>query len=199
MTVSKENPVSQPLEPCREEVFDLLYHMFRFPKTGTIELEARNTMETATFGAGCFWGVEESFRQIPGVLDTAVGYLGGHMQSPTYQDVCTDETGHAEVVQVTYDPANVSYEQLLNAFWESHDPTTLNRQGPDIGTQYRSAIFFHSPEQERLARASKERMQASGKFRRPIVTEITPASTFYRAEDYHQKYLAKRGMSHCHI
>jgi peptide-methionine (S)-S-oxide reductase len=156
-------------------------------------------METATFGAGCFWGVEESFRQIPGVLDTAVGYLGGSTANPTYQDVCTDETGHAEVVQVTYDPAKVSYDQLLNVFWESHDPTTLNRQGPDIGTQYRSAIFFHSPEQERLARASKEKMQASGKFRRPIVTEITPASTFYRAEDYHQKYLAKRGLSHCHI
>lgn len=156
-------------------------------------------METATFGAGCFWGVEETFRQIPGVLDTAVGYLGGHTQNPTYQDVCTDETGHAEVVQVTYDPAKVSYDRLLNTFWESHDPTTLNRQGPDIGTQYRSAIFFHSPEQERLARASKEKMQASGKFRRPIVTEITSASTFYRAEDYHQKYLAKRGLSHCHI
>lgn len=156
-------------------------------------------METATFGAGCFWGVEESFRQIPGVIDTAVGYLGGHTQNPTYKDVCTDATGHAEVVQVTYDPAKVSYEQLLDVFWSSHDPTTLNRQGPDIGTQYRSAIFFHSPEQERLARASKEKMQASGKFRRPIVTEITPASTFYPAEDYHQKYLAKRGLSHCHI
>ncbi|PYX95778.1 MAG: peptide-methionine (S)-S-oxide reductase [Acidobacteria bacterium] len=156
-------------------------------------------METATFGAGCFWGVEESFRQIPGVIDTAVGYLGGDMQNPTYQDVCTDETGHAEVVEVTYDPAKVSYDQLLNTFWESHDPTTLNRQGPDIGTQYRSAIFFHSPEQERLARASKEKMQASGRFRRQIVTEITPASTFYRAEEYHQKYLAKRGLSHCHI
>lgn len=156
-------------------------------------------METATFGAGCFWGVEETFRQIPGVVDTAVGYLGGHMQNPTYQDVCTDETGHAEVVQVTYDPAKVSYEQLLNVFWESHDPTTLNRQGPDIGKQYRSAIFFHSPEQERTASASKERVQASGRFRRPIVTEITPASTFYRAEEYHQKYLAKRGLSHCHI
>ena len=156
-------------------------------------------METATFGAGCFWGVEESFRQIPGVIDTAVGYLGGDMQNPTYQDVCTDETGHAEVVEVTYDPAKVSYDQLLNTFWESHDPTTLNRQGLDIGTQYRSAIFFHSPEQERLARASKEKMQASGRFRRQIVTEITPASTFYRAEEYHQKYLAKRGLSHCHI
>lgn len=156
-------------------------------------------METATFGAGCFWGVEESFRHIPGVIDTAVGYLGGHTQNPTYKDVCTDATGHAEVVQVTYDPAKVGYEQLLDVFWSSHDPTTLNRQGPDIGTQYRSAIFFHSPEQERLARASKEKMQASGKFRRPIVTEITPASTFYPAEDYHQKYLAKRGLSHCHI
>ena len=156
-------------------------------------------METATFGAGCFWGVEETFRQIPGVVDNAVGYLGGQTNNPTYQDVCTDETGHAEVVQVAYDPAKVSYEQLLNTFWESHDPTTLNRQGPDIGTQYRSAIFFHSPEQERVARASKEKMQASGKFRRPIVTEITPASAFYRAEEYHQKYLAKRGVSHCHI
>ena len=156
-------------------------------------------MEIATFGAGCFWGVEETLRQIPGVVDTAVGYLGGQTNNPTYQDVCTDETGHAEVVQVAYDPARVSYEQLLNTFWESHDPTTLNRQGPDIGRQYRSAIFFHSPEQERVARASKEKMQASGKFRRPIVTEITPASTFYRAEEYHQKYLAKRGVSHCHI
>jgi peptide-methionine (S)-S-oxide reductase len=156
-------------------------------------------METATFGAGCFWGVEETFRQIPGVVDTAVGYLGGQTENPTYQDVCTDETGHAEVVQVTYDPAKVSYEKLLNVFWESHDPTTVNRQGPDIGTQYRSAIFFHSAEQERIARASKEKMQASGKFRRPIVTEITPASAFYRAEEYHQKYLAKRGVSHCHI
>ena len=156
-------------------------------------------MDTATFAAGCFWGVEESFRQLPGVIDTTVGYLGGHTQNPTYKDVCTDATGHAEVVQVTFDPAKVTYEQLLDVFWSAHDPTTLNRQGPDIGTQYRSAIFFHSPEQERLARAAKEHMQALGKFRRPIVTEITPASTFYPAEDYHQKYLAKRGLSHCHI
>jgi peptide-methionine (S)-S-oxide reductase len=156
-------------------------------------------MDTATFAAGCFWGVEEAFRQIPGVIDTAVGYLGGHMQDPTYQDVCTDETGHAEVVQVTYDPAKVSYEQLLDSFWSAHDPTTLNRQGPDVGTQYRSAIFYHSPEQERIARASKDKAQNSGKFRRPIVTEITPTSPFYRAEEYHQKYLAKRGVSHCHI
>jgi peptide-methionine (S)-S-oxide reductase len=156
-------------------------------------------METATFGAGCFWGVEETFRQIPGVIDTTVGYLGAQLQNPTYKDVCTDATGHAEVVQVNFDPAKVSYEQLLDVFWSAHDPTTRNCQGPDIGTQYRSAIFFHSPEQERAARASKEKMQASGKFRRPIVTEITPTSTFYPAEDYHQKYLAKRGLSHCHI
>jgi peptide-methionine (S)-S-oxide reductase len=156
-------------------------------------------MEKATFAAGCFWGVEETFRQVPGVIETTVGYLGGHSANPTYKDVCTDETGHAEVVQVTFDPSKVSYEKLLDVFWSAHDPTTLNRQGPDIGTQYRSAIFFHSPEQERQARASKERMQVSGKFRRPIVTEITPASTFYPAEEYHQKYLAKRGLSHCHI
>jgi peptide-methionine (S)-S-oxide reductase len=156
-------------------------------------------MEKATFGAGCFWGVEESFRQLPGVSETEVGYLGGRTNNPSYKDVCTDETGHAEVVQVTYDPAKISYEQLLDVFWSAHDPTTLNRQGPDVGTQYRSAIFFHSPEQERMARASKEKAQASGKFRRPVVTEITPASTFYRAEEYHQKYLAKRGVSHCHI
>ena len=156
-------------------------------------------MQTATFAAGCFWGVEESFRQLPGVVDTQVGYLGGTTANPTYQDVCSDETGHAEVVQVTYDDSKIGYEQLLNAFWELHDPTTLNRQGPDVGTQYRSAIFFNSPEQERLARESKEKLQASGRFRRPIVTEITPASAFYRAEEYHQKYLAKRGLSHCHI
>jgi len=156
-------------------------------------------MQTATFAAGCFWGVEEGFRELPGVIDTQVGYLGGTTANPTYHDVCSDETGHAEVVQVTYDDSKIGYEQLLNAFWELHDPTTLNRQGPDVGTQYRSAIFFHSPEQERLARESKEKLQASGRFRRPIVTEITPASAFYRAEEYHQKYLAKRGLSHCHI
>src|SRR6185437_9200339 len=156
-------------------------------------------METATFAAGCFWGVEETFRNLPGVVATTVGYLGGTTANPTYQDVCTDRTGHAEVVQVEYDPARVSYEQLLDVFWLAHDPTTVNRQGPDIGTHYRSAIFFHSLEQEQLARASKEAMDRSGKFRRPIVTEITQAGPFYRAEDYHQQYLAKRGLSHCHI
>ncbi|MFN2455464.1 MAG: peptide-methionine (S)-S-oxide reductase MsrA [Pyrinomonadaceae bacterium] len=156
-------------------------------------------MQKATFGAGCFWGVEEVFRNTPGVTSTLVGYLGGDMVKPTYKDVCTGRTGHAEVVEVEYDPAQVSYEKLLNVFWENHDPTTMNRQGPDVGTQYRSAIFFHTPEQEQLARASKEQLEASGHFRRPIVTEITPASEFYVAEDYHQQYLAKRGLSHCHI
>jgi peptide-methionine (S)-S-oxide reductase len=155
--------------------------------------------QKATFGAGCFWGVEAAFRQIPGVTATAVGYTGGSTKNPTYQDVCTDETGHAEVVEVQYDPAQVSYDQLLNVFWENHNPTTMNRQGPDIGSQYRSAIFVHSPEQEAAAKASKEKLQASGKFLRPIVTEITPAKEFYRAEDYHQQYLEKRGLSHCSI
>jgi peptide-methionine (S)-S-oxide reductase len=156
-------------------------------------------MAIATFGAGCFWGVEAAFRQFPGVTETAAGYLGGTLNNPTYKDVCTDTTGHAEVVQVHYDPAKISYDDLLNVFWTNHDPTTLNRQGPDVGTQYRSAIFFHTPEQEASALASKEALQQSGKFRRPIVTEITPATEFYQAEEYHQQYLEKRGLSHCHI
>jgi peptide-methionine (S)-S-oxide reductase len=155
--------------------------------------------EKATFGAGCFWGVEATFRKIKGVTATAVGYTGGTLENPTYHDVCTDRTGHAEVVQVEYDAAQVSYDALLNVFWENHDPTTLNRQGPDYGTQYRSAIFYHTPQQQAAAQASKDRLQASGRFRRPIVTEITPASTFYRAEEYHQQYLEKRGQTHCHI
>ena len=155
-------------------------------------------MEKATFGAGCFWGVEAAFRQVPGVVDAAVGYMGGTLENPTYQDVCTDTTGHAEVVHVTFDPARVSYRQMLDLFWEIHDPTTSNRQGPDVGKQYRSAVFFHSAEQEATARASKEKQQASGRFRRPIVTEITPASTFYRAEEYHQRYFEKRGVAACH-
>jgi peptide-methionine (S)-S-oxide reductase len=156
-------------------------------------------MEKATFGAGCFWGVEAAFRQLPGVTDTEVGYAGGTTENPTYRDVCTDETGHAEVVQVTYDPAKISYDQLLDLFWKSHDPTQVNQQGPDVGTQYRSAIFFHTPEQEATAKASKERLSKSGRFSRPIATEITPAPKFYRAEDYHQRYLEKRGLATCHI
>lgn len=156
-------------------------------------------MSKATFGAGCFWGIEEAFRAIDGVTDTAVGYLGGSLENPTYQDVCTNTTGHAEVVEVQYDPAKVSFDQLLDVFWKIHDPTTLNRQGPDVGTQYRSAIFYHDEAQRAAATASKERLEASGRFRRPIVTEITPASQFYRAEEYHQRYLQKRGRSHCSI
>lgn len=156
-------------------------------------------MAKATFAAGCFWGVEATFRQIPGVTSTRVGYTGGNLQNPTYKDVCTDRTGHAEAVEVDYDPGKVSYEQLLSVFWENHDPTQLNRQGPDFGTQYRSAIFFHSPEQEREAHLSKDKLQNSGAFSRPIVTQIVPATTFYEAEDYHQQYLEKRGLASCHI
>jgi peptide-methionine (S)-S-oxide reductase len=156
-------------------------------------------MEKATFAAGCFWGVEAAFRQVEGIAATAVGYSGGHVPNATYKQVCSGDTGHAEVVQVEFDPAKVSYDQLLNVFWENHDPTTLNRQGPDVGEQYRSAIFFHTPEQQAAAIASKEKLQASGKFKRPIVTEITPASDFFKAEDYHQQYLEKRGLAHCRI
>lgn len=153
----------------------------------------------ATFGAGCFWGVEAAYRQIPGVTSTAVGYLGGTLENPTYHDVCTGRTGHAEVVQVDYDPSRLSYDDLLTVFWENHDPTTLNRQGPDVGTQYRSAIFYHDDEQKEAAIKSKEERDRSGRYRRPIVTEITPATEFYMAEDYHQQYLEKRGLSSCHI
>jgi peptide-methionine (S)-S-oxide reductase len=156
-------------------------------------------MEKATFGAGCFWGVEAAFRELPGVVDAAVGYLGGTLENPTYKDVCSGSTGHAEVVEVTYDPAQVSYDQLLDLFWQMHNPTTLNRQGPDYGTQYRSAIFFHTPEQRSAAERSKQALAAAGRFDRPIVTEITPASAFYRAEEYHQQYLAKRGQRSCHV
>lgn len=155
--------------------------------------------ELATFGAGCFWGVEAAFRQLPGVKGTSVGYLGGTLENPTYKDVCSNTTGHAEVVQIEFDPTEISYDALLDKFFQIHDPTTLNRQGPDHGAQYRSAIFFHSPEQEATAKASKEKWQKSGKFSRDIVTEISPASTYYIAEDYHQQYLEKRGQSSCHI
>ena len=155
--------------------------------------------QKATFGAGCFWGVEATFRQVPGVIDAAVGYAGGDLPNPTYRDVCTDMTGHAEVVQVDYDPDKVSYEELLRVFWENHDPTTLNRQGPDVGTQYRSVIFYHTPEQEAAARASKENLEKSHRFRRPVVTRIEPAPQFYRGEEYHQRYLEKRGLAHCHL
>jgi peptide-methionine (S)-S-oxide reductase len=156
-------------------------------------------IEKATFGAGCFWGVEADFRQIPGVKATRVGYEGGHTQDPTYRDVCSHTTGHAEVVEVDYDPERVSYEQLLNVFWENHDPTQLNRQGPDVGDQYRTVIFYNTPEQQAAAIASKEALEAAHKYRKPIVTQIVPAETFYLAEDYHQQYLEKRGLSTCRI
>jgi peptide-methionine (S)-S-oxide reductase len=156
-------------------------------------------MANAMFGAGCFWGVEAAFRRVKGVKSTAVGYAGGNLRNPTYHDVCTGSTGHAEVVRVEYDPAVTAYDDLLAVFWENHDPTTLNRQGPDVGTQYRSAIFFESPEQEAAAVASKERLEKSGRFKRPIVTRIEPATDFWQAEDYHQQYLEKRGLATCHI
>jgi peptide-methionine (S)-S-oxide reductase len=154
-------------------------------------------MEKATFGAGCFWGVEVAFRNIPGVVDTAVGYEGGTMPDPSYEDVCTDTTGHAEVVEVDFDPDEVSYEELLDAFWELHDPTQLNRQEPDVGSQYRSVVFVHTPEQEEAA--VKSRARAQGRFDRPIVTQIVPGQEFWRAEDYHQQYLVKRGLATCRI
>ncbi|MED5446941.1 MAG: peptide-methionine (S)-S-oxide reductase MsrA [Planctomycetota bacterium] len=154
-------------------------------------------MALATFGAGCFWGVEVAFRKVPGVNDAAVGFCGGELENPTYQDVCTGTTGHAEVVEVEFDPEQVAYETLVDLFWQCHDPTTLNRQGPDVGTQYRSAIFFHSPEQQQAAESS--RTAAQERINRPIATEITEASTFYRAEEYHQQYLEKRGLGSCHL
>ncbi|MEE9207773.1 MAG: peptide-methionine (S)-S-oxide reductase MsrA [Gemmatimonadota bacterium] len=155
--------------------------------------------ETATFGAGCFWGVEVAFRNVAGVTEAAVGYLGGTLKHPTYAQVCTGSTGHAEVVQVEFDPERVAYDQLLDVFWELHDPTTLDRQGPDVGTQYRSAIFTHSPEQAATATASRDRLDASDRFSRPIVTQVEPATEFFRAEEYHQRYLEKRGLASCHL
>jgi peptide-methionine (S)-S-oxide reductase len=158
-----------------------------------------NSLQVATFAAGCFWGIEEVFRKIKGVRSTMVGYTGGKFANPTYEDVCTDGTGHAESVQVQYDPKEVSYEQLLEVFWSIHDPTTKNRQGPDIGSQYRSMISYHTPEQEAIAKKSKEELEKSGIFKNKIVTEIVPASAFYKAEEYHQKYYQKRGGGSCYL
>jgi len=156
-------------------------------------------MEKATFGAGCFWHVEEMFRQTPGVVATRVGYMGGTKKNPTYEEVCSHTTGHAEVVEVAFDPSRISYDELLRLFWEGHDPTQLNRQGPDVGNNYRSVIFYHTPEQAALARASLAREEASGRHRRPIVTEIIPAAVFWRAEEYHQQHVAKGGSSSCRM
>lgn len=156
-------------------------------------------MKKATFGAGCFWGVEAEFRRVPGVVSTAVGYMGGTLDNPTYHDVCTGTTGHAEVVQIEYDPSQLSYDELLDVFLAIHDPTSLNRQGPDVGAQYRSVIFFHDAEQRAAALASKRKLELSRQHQQPIVTEITPAATFYRAEEYHQQYLEKQARSRCTI
>ena len=160
--------------------------------------KGRSTMERATFGAGCFWGVEQAFRKIDGVVATQVGYAGGTVDNPTYEQVCSHTTGHAEVVEVTYDPDAVSYDELLDVFWHIHNPTTLNRQGPDIGDQYRSVIFYHNDEHKSAAEASRQRLQASGKYNRDIVTYIEPAPRFWRAEEYHQQYFQRRGGGSCH-
>lgn len=163
----------------------------------SVRFIAKEKMAVATFAAGCFWGVEELYRKLDGVYATAVGYIGGQTDKPSYKEVCADVTGHAEAVQIHYDPEEVSFETLMNLFWENHNPTTLNRQGPDVGSQYRSAIFYHTDEQKSFAQLSKEQLDESGKWSKPVVTEIVEASTFYRAEEYHQKYLYKRGMGSC--
>ncbi len=164
-------------------------------------MEEKKNLKKATFAAGCFWGVEEAFRGLKGVVSTTVGYAGGHPpavgENPTYEDVCGGKTGHAESVLVEYNPEEITYEELLKVFWEIHDPTQVNRQGPDVGAQYRSAIFFHTPEQKRLAAESKDKLQKSGMYQKPIVTEIVPASTFYPAEEYHQQYIKKTGRNVC--
>ena len=154
-------------------------------------------IEKVTFGAGCFWGIEAAFKKVKGIISTQVGYSGWTLKNPTYKDVGTNTTGHAEVVQIEFDPNQVSYKDLLEKFWQIHDPTTLNRQGPDIGTQYRSIIFFHSEEQEKLAKESKENLAKSGKYKNTIVTEIILAKEFYRAEEYHQNYYEKNGLGSC--
>jgi peptide methionine sulfoxide reductase msrA/msrB len=164
------------------------------------DLATKPKTEIATFGAGCFWGTESAFRQVKGVVNTTVGFMGGTLKNPTYKDVCTNKTGHAEVVQVEYDPAQVSYEKLLNIFWDIHDPTTPNKQGPDIGSQYRSVIFYSTSEQEKAALSSEGNLEKSGKFKKPIVTEIAPAKEFYKAEEYHQRYYEKQGIKPtCHV
>lgn len=160
--------------------------------------EAQNKLERAMFGAGCFWGVEATFQQLPGVVKTAVGYAGGHTLNPTYKEVCTDRTGHAEVIEVVFDPQKIAYSELLKVFWENHNPTTLNRQGPDVGSQYRSVVFYFSDAQKMTAMESKEAVDKSGRWKNPVVTEIVKAAPFYRAEEYHQKYLEKRGLLKCH-
>lgn len=188
----------------------LLTGLFLFSSCKSTEVESQinqeinqqgenQKMEKATFAAGCFWGVEAAFRKVDGIVSTTVGYTGGTTENPTYEQVCTGKTGHAEAVQVEFDQSKVSYDELLQVFWEIHNPTTLNRQGLDIGSQYRSSIFYHNEEQKKAAIASKEKLQSSGKYKNEIVTEIEPASELYRAEEYHQQYLEKRKLSNCGI
>lgn len=179
---------------------DTIFYPARYNIIDTgIIMAGKISLEKAYFGAGCFWGVEAAFSRVPGVVSTAVGYMGGTTKYPTYEQVCTDRTGHAETVEVVYDPSKVSYEQLLQVFWGTHDPTMLNRQGPDFGSQYRSVIFYTTPEQESKAKASKEMLERSGKYEVPVVTDIVPAPDFYRAEEYHQRYLEKSGRKSCGI
>ena len=188
-----------PVENLEKEGYGQYLSLF---KTGAKQTPAisKETTQVATFAAGCFWGVEYAFRKVPGVLKTTVGYTGGHTKDPTYEQVCSHTTGHAEAVQIEFDPAKISYEKLLETFWNLHDPTTVNRQGPDVGSNYRSAIFYNSPEQEKEAEALKEKLGKSGKFKLPIVTEIAPAKEFYKAEDYHQQYFERNGMKpQCHL
>lgn len=190
--------LSQTAEVGRVSGADILRRETHHRRGGSEMTETKN-LETATFAAGCFWGVEETFRHLKGVKDTVVGYTGGNYERPSYKMVCTGTTGHAEALQVTFDPSEISYDDLLQVFWENHDPTTLNRQGPDVGEQYRSAIFTHTPEQAAKAEESKRRLEQGGVFRRPIVTQIVPASTFWPAEDYHQQYLEKNGLASCRL
>jgi len=186
-----------PVHELEAEGYGEYLHFFK--ERSDSEAREKSSLRKAAFGAGCFWGVEASFREKDGVIDTAVGYAGGSVENPTYPQVCTGRTGHAEVVEVIFDPARVTFERLLDLFWQIHNPTTLNRQGPDIGTQYRSVIFFHDEKQEAAARASLEKIRASGRFKKEIVTEIVPASVFYRAEEYHQRYVEKHGTSSCRL
>jgi len=189
-----------PLENLEKEGYGRYLALFQEGKKEVAQAVPKPKTEVAVFGAGCFWGVEEVFRQAKGVVNTAVGYMGGTKKNPSYEDVCTHKTGHAEVLRIEYDPKQISYDKLLDIFWQIHDPTTLNRQGPDVGTQYRSVIFYGTPEQEKAAKGSKERLRRTGKFKNPIVTEIVPAGEFYKAEDYHQLYFKKRGIKPtCHI
>lgn len=184
-----------------EENTPKLSYIFKLKKLCVFAVKKREyiDMQKTTFGAGCFWGVEDAFSQVEGVISTTVGYSGGEFENPTYEDVCAGNTGHAEVVKIEYDENKVSFEELLKIFWNIHDPTTLNRQGPDVGSQYRSAIFYNNQEQELIAFELKKTLEAGKKYQNPIVTEIIPAKTFYRAEEYHQQYFKKRGISHCKI